>query len=191
LKGWTLQATQLQPATIASYPCDVRLPARLEPAGPAGRYRIDVSGTAPGGGGDLVTAFAVTTTSAGPMPAPRASLGAFYDHDGRPDNYGTFEFGIDHLRRTPREATAKLTITGQDGRATYELPWNKDECRPKGEVRFRAEVPNERVSRAVGREPYTIGIELELDGRRHTASVVWPRDVTDEWLVPTFSPPLR
>ncbi|WP_371782397.1 hypothetical protein [Streptosporangium subroseum] len=205
LGDWTFVATQLQPAVVRSTPCDVRLPARvvptgagrwrLEPAGPPGRYRIDLFGRAPGGG-DLLVAFALTTSAPGPMPDPRVSLSAFYDHDGTPDNYGTFELGINHLRTTPREAGARLTILGQDGRSTYELPRGVSECRPRGEVRFRAEVPNESVLRAVGQAPYTIRVDLELDGKRHSASVVWPRDVSkdpdgDESLVPIFSPALR
>jgi hypothetical protein len=95
LKGWTFEATQLQPAVAFPQPCDVRIPARLVPAGadswrlvpagPAGRYRIDVFGRAPGGG-DLIAAFAVTTTRAGSTPAPQAGLSAFYDHDGSLDD---------------------------------------------------------------------------------------------------------
>ncbi|WP_203883840.1 hypothetical protein [Planotetraspora kaengkrachanensis] len=203
LEDWTFQATQLQPAVAFPQPCDLQIPARLvstgtgtwrlEPAGPPGRYRVDLFGRT--SGGDLAAAFAVTTTRAGSTPAPRAGLGAFYDHDGRPDNYGTFEFGIDYLSRTPRKAAVKLTITGQGGRASYELARVEDECRPKGQVRFHAEVPNESVSRAVGREPYTIEVELELDGTRHAASMVWPRDVSTDpdaggALTPVFTPAL-
>jgi len=204
LEDWTFEATQLQPAVAFPQPCDVQLPARLvgagtgtwrlEPAGPAGRYRIDVFGHAPGGG-DLVTAFAVTTTRAGSTPAPQAGLGAFHDHDGKPDNYGTFEFWIDHLSTSPRKAAATLTITGRNGRASYDLPLSEDDCRPKGQVRFHAEVPNERVLGAVGREPYTIEVEVELDGKRHTASMVWPRDASTDpdaggALTPVFAPAL-
>ncbi|WP_203974352.1 hypothetical protein [Planotetraspora silvatica] len=204
LEDWTFQATQLQPAVAFPQPCDVQLPARLvgagtgtwrlEPAGPAGRYRIDVFGRAPGGG-DLAAAFAVTTTRAGSTPAPQAGLGAFHDHDGKPDNYGTFEFWIDHLRTTPREAAATLTITGRNGRTSYDLPRAGDDCRPKGQVRFHAEVPNEKVLGAVGREPYTIEVEVELDGKRHTASMVWPRDASTDpdaggALTPVFAPAL-
>ncbi|WP_204072644.1 hypothetical protein [Planotetraspora phitsanulokensis] len=203
LEDWTFQATQLQPAVAFPQPCDVQIPARLvptgtgawrlEPAGPPGRYRVDLFGRTPGG--DLAVAFAVTTTRAGSTPAPQAGLSAFYDHDGRPDNYGTFEFGIDYLSTTPREAAATLTITGHGGRASYELTRVEDECRPKGQVRFRAEVPNESVTRAVGGEPYTIGVELELDGKRHAASMVWPRDASTDpdaggALTPVFTPAL-
>ncbi|GII58356.1 hypothetical protein Pth03_67450 [Planotetraspora thailandica] len=205
LKGWTFEATLRQPATAWPEPCDVRIPARLvpaspqtwrlEPAGPAGSYRIDVSGRGPDGG-DLFAAFAVTLMRSGPAPEPRASLSAFHDNQGEADNYGSFELAVAHLGETPREATATLTVTGRNGRAAYELARQDDGCQARGEAAFRAEVPIEKVRGAVGREPYTIGVELVLDGRRHTATVAWPGGVgsdpdAGDALTPVFTPALR
>ena len=111
------------------------------------------------------------------------------DHDGAVDSYGVELARRVHLTVSPTDATA--TVTAADRHDDDAHPARVDDPCRDGLVTFRA--PPVPDAARLGPLPFTYGVTLLLDGVRHTARSVSPRDEDPESApcVPlTFSPPL-
>jgi hypothetical protein len=198
--GWNLEASsqgsdgacaEALPATVT--PVDGRT-WRVSLAGPPGRYAVHLFGKGPEG--DLSASFAVRTTTGGSLPAPVASLTTFFERDGEPEAY-SFDLAVSYLATTPSRASARLTVTSAGGRvSSYTLTAAKRDgagggCVARGSVALSAPAPRGRVVEEVGRPPYALRVELDLDGTRYAATATWPDDVESSSSIPLrFAPPL-
>ncbi len=197
--GWTFEAStqgrdvrcaQALPATVTQASGRTW---RISLAGAPGRYAVHLFGRGPEG--NAAASFAVETTTGGPLPAPVASLTTFFERDGVPDAY-RFDLTVSYLATTPSRADARLTVTPADGRvSSYTLtPVTNDAngaCVTPGTVALGAPAPRGRVVEEIGRPPYGLRVELELDDERYTATASWPEDVETSSSIPLrFNPPL-
>jgi hypothetical protein len=153
---------------------------RLQPAGLAGRYAVTLAGR---GEGDAFYSFRWTTTADGPVRAPAARLAVLADHDGRLDSYGV-ELMVTHLRDTPDQASATVTVRAADGREiTFPAPGEPStRCDGAGELYWTGGAAGDLASIGLDRPvaergPFTYEVELTLDGVVHTATATWPDDV--------------
>jgi hypothetical protein len=144
----------------------------VRPAGPAGDWDVDVSGH--GDGGDVITSFRWHTPVDGQLPEPASgSVAVLADHDGELDSYGV-ELYLSDLDRQPREATARITVTGADGRSISITPRRDDGCYSAGDVGWRAPRSEGLAATTIGEGPFTYSVEVTLDGRRYVGHGTWP-----------------
>jgi len=195
--GWAFQASSQD----ARHECTEAFPAAVRQvsgrtwhialAGPRGRYAVQLFGRGPQG--DVAVSFAVQTSADQPSPAPVASLTTFYVHGSEPDAT-SFDLVATYLGISPTRSRARLTITSDDGRrSTYNLTASASENRGRdcGNVALSAAAPKGRVLEEIGLPPYALLVDLDLDGRHHTATATWPEDVDKSESIPLhFSPPL-
>jgi hypothetical protein len=195
--GWAFQAS----SQAAQHECAEAFPAAVRQvdgrtwhialAGPQGRYAVQLFGRGPQG--DVEVSFAVQTSADRPSPAPVASLTTFSAHGGEPDAT-SFDLVATYLRITPQRPHARLTITSDDGRrSTYNLTAVASENRGHdcGNVALSAAAPNGRVLEEIGRPPYALLVDLDLNGRHYTTTATWPDDVDKSESIPLhFNPPL-
>jgi hypothetical protein len=174
---------------------------RLDPAGLAGRYRVNLFGT--GEGGDVSTDFVWTTPTDGPTNRPSASMALISGDRGELETYGLW-VGVDDLAFQPREAGAEVTVTAANGRSMVvdverdDLPASDSQvkdgaCFAEGSVSFRGDDDQAQQAARLGPPPFTYRVRLTLDGKRYVGTAVWPRDEkADEApnTVLTFDPPL-
>lgn len=161
----------------------------VRPAGFAGTYDVTLFGR---GNGDLFVTFRWTTPHDGPLPVPTGRLALIADHDGRPDSYGV-ELELSGLRSTPATASAAVTVTAANGRSLTLAPERVGACLGEGAVYWNGPEATGREAAALGPAPFRYDVVVVLDGARHTASSVWPRDVIEGFepsVRLTFSPPL-
>ena len=145
----------------------------LRPAGHAATYDVTLFGR---GDGDLFATFRWTTPIDGPLPTPEARLAVLADHDGRPDSYGV-ELEVTNLARTPREASARITVQAEDGDAvTFNAKRSQTRCLPEGTVYWDGPDEKGLAAAALGEGTFTYRVELLLDGRRYVATANWPAD---------------
>jgi hypothetical protein len=168
---------------------------RLTPAGFAGTYDVDLG--VHGRGGDAFVRFRWTTPSDGPLPTPDAILMVLAEHDGRIDSYG-LSLEVTNLRATPREATARVTVTAANGRSLTFTPTPVD-LAPEGCASLEGSLswrhPGDEVREAaeLGEPPFTYAVDLVLDGVTHRGSAAWPDDAlpdVEPYVRLTFDPPL-
>jgi hypothetical protein len=99
-----------------------------------------------------------------------------------------------YLGVTPKRSHARLTITSDDGRrSTYNLTAaaTEDHGYDCGNVALSAVAPKGRVLEEIGRPPYALLVDLDLDGRHYTTTATWPDDVDkSESISLHFNPPL-
>lgn len=201
--GWTFSATQVHPPNADHFSCAERLPAnlsrvdentwRLSPAGPADRYAVQLRGHDPHGAAASFD-FAMTTRQRGHMPAPTAWAQVFTKRGGgAPKMPGSVVLTLQHLAATPDEAAATLTVRGSEGQVvTYRLTPAKQDCWARGTAYLRTRSPKIDVTRKLGTPPYHLRWVLRLDGKRHVAQAVWPKDErgVDSLIHPKFTPSL-
>jgi hypothetical protein len=146
----------------------------LRPAGYAGTYDVTLFGR---GDGDLFTTFRWTTTTDGPRPKPEARLAVLADHDGKVDSYG-IELEVTHLARTPRRASAVVTVRADGGgKVTFKANRAARRCwPPEGTVYWDGPDKKGLDAAALGEGPFTYEVELMLDGVRYIATAQWPAD---------------
>ena len=164
----------------------------LRPAGPAGRYDVDLF--AQGDGGDMVATFRWLTSLDGPLATPAARLAVIADHDGHPDSYGV-ELAIDNLARTPTESQAHVAVTAANGRSVDFDAEHADNagCLPEGSIYFDGPDDDGKRAAALGPAPFTYTVTLVLDGRTYRASADYPDDViagNEPSVSLSFRPPL-
>jgi hypothetical protein len=207
VEGWDFQATftelgvdcPRQHSTRAVRTGDHTF--RLDPAGPAGRYRVNLFGR--GQHGDVSTSFLWTTPTDGPTDPPAAGMALIAGERGELQSYG-LSLGVRALAFQPREADAEVTVTAANGRSMV-LGTERDDlpapdahveagaCYDKGSVSFRGDDDQARQAAQLGPPPFTYQVRLTLDGERYVGTAVWPRDeITDAGpnTKLTFDPPL-
>ena len=155
----------------------------LKPAGPAGRYDVDLR--AEGSPGSAVATFTWTTPARGTIPAPAAELLTDF-----------LELHVRNLDRTPKTARATVTVTAADGKVTTVQPKAEPleegaNCPDIGRIDLYA---GETAPEDYGLEPLRYDVRLELDGQQYRAKATAPADVEHRDGHPqvalTFSPPL-
>jgi hypothetical protein len=145
----------------------------LRPAGHAGAYDVTLFGR---GGGSLSTTFRWTTPIDGALPIPEARLAVLANHDGRPDSYGV-ELEVTNLARTPKQASARITVQAANGEAvTFNAERDDARCKPEGTVYWDGPDEKGLAAAALGEGPFTYRVELVLDGARYVATATWPAD---------------
>lgn len=186
ISGWEFEATFINAETMnPDKMCDWQtIPAIVEPAvdhwtvtpqGPAGTYRVELSGH--GKGGDATVSFLVTTTKDHPWPAVSAGADTYY-FESEPDESGAepatfaFNLSVQHVTANPKNATASVHLTGPNGE--QEVGLSPIGCQTEGTISFEAEPKAEPIIDKIGEPPYQLRFELELDGVRHVATAGWP-----------------
>jgi hypothetical protein len=146
----------------------------LRPAGYRGAYDVTLFGR---GGGSLFTTFRWTTPIEGVLPRPQARLAVLANHDGHPDSYGV-ELELTNLARTPKQASARITVQAADGKALTFTAERADTewCRPEGSVYWDGPDEKGLAAADLGEGPFTYRVELVLDGVRYVATATWPAD---------------
>jgi hypothetical protein len=146
---------------------------RLEPAGPAGEYDVDLFAQ---GDGDMIARFHWSTRTDGPTARPHARLALIAEHDGRPDSYGV-ELALTNLAETPRSATARVTATAANGRSlTFRATRVHVGCDPQGMVYFDGPDRKGKAAAALGSLPFHYAVTVTLDGRKYHAAADYPAD---------------
>ncbi len=177
--GWEFQATFREPG--ARCPRSLTVPVadlgdhryRITPAGPAGRWHVDVFGN--GSSGDAITTVEWTTTSEGPVQEPVGTVSVLTEHDGELDSYGV-ELSVDHLAATPRTASARVVVTAASGRSVTLEPQRARGCQAAGSLWFSSPDRVGRRALALGDGPFGYRVELTLDGRTYVGTGSWPDD---------------
>lgn len=165
---------------------------RLDPAGVAGRYRVDLFGR--GRQGDVSTSFLWTTPTDGPMDQPAAYVALV---SGEGDELWAYqlEVGVQDLAFQPQEAEVEVTATAANGRSMTldaELE-ERGECYAEGSLFFRGEEDPAHQATQLGPAPFTYKVLLTLDGKRYVGAAIWPRDEKKDEApntVLSFDPPL-
>lgn len=199
--GWDFEYVSFHPVDrdcggrVISVPAekmDERL-FRVDPAGLAGEWRVDVFGYGKDGG-DAVTSIRWTTPTDGTVPDPKATGAVFGDASGERTTYGPPELHLRDLAATPRVATGTMTVADENGTSvSVPLTRRKFHCEDAGAFSMNgAELSAQQLRRLTGTS-YTYTVDLRLDGERYTGTAVWPRDeLADEapYTAFTFDPPL-
>jgi hypothetical protein len=146
----------------------------LRPAGYAGTYDVTLFGR---GNGDLFATFRWTTITDGFRPKPEARLAVLADHDGKVDSYG-IELQVTHLARTPRRASALVTVRADEGgEVTFKAERPARDCwPPEGTLYWDGPDKKGLAAAALGERSFTYEVELMLDGVRYVATARWPAD---------------
>ena len=171
---------------------------RVEPAGPPGRYQVDVWGSAPQG--EAPGSFLWSTPVAGPAVEPSASISIVWAPHGQVEGQ-QFHLFVEDLPTTPETASATITATAANGESfTFDAGKADLACPSLGEVNFAEGGDGalaEQVA-ALGPAPFEYAVTLTVDGTTHTAAATWPDDHVEDPFnddpapVPlVFDPPLR
>jgi hypothetical protein len=179
LRGWSFTAFFRPAANECGRVQEVSLEAVgerrfvLRPAGFAGTYDVTLFGR---GDGDLFTTFRWTTPIDGALPTPQARLAVLAGHDRRPESYGV-ELEVTNLARTPRQASAKITVRARDGDSlTFNAKRSDTRCLPEGTVYWDGPDEKGLTAADLGEGPFTYKVELLVDGARYVATATWPAD---------------
>jgi hypothetical protein len=179
LPGWAFTA-HFQPAgdgcgRVQEVPVEAAGDGRfvLRPAGHAATYDVTLFGR---GDGDLFTTFRWATPVDGPLATPQARLAVLAGHDGQVDSYGV-ELELTNLARTPREASAKITVRSANGdEVAFSAKRSRQRCLYEGTVYWDGPDAKGLAAAELGEGPFTYTVELLLDGARYVATATWPAD---------------
>ncbi|GAB2860328.1 hypothetical protein [Nocardioides pacificus] len=180
LKGWDFRATftELDAACPRSHTVRAERIGdqtfRLQPAGPPGRYRVDLFGT--GEAGDVTTSFAWTTPVGGPGEEPSAHL-ALLRKAGDYAVAPRMQLVVEGLGFQPDEVEAEVVARTARGipivvDATLNHPGT---CPVEGSLSFSGQPPVHPEA-TLGPAPFTYEVRLTLDGEEYVGTAVWPRD---------------
>jgi len=179
LTGWSFTALFRPAANECGRVQEVPLEAAgdgrfvLRPAGDAGAYDVTLFGR---GDGDLFATFRWTTPIDGTLPTPQARLAVLANRDGPAQSYGV-ELELTNLARTPRQASARITVQAEDGdTVTFNATRSRTRCLPEGTVYWDGPDEKGLAAAALGEGPFTYRVELVLDGARYLATATWPAD---------------
>ncbi len=165
---------------------------RIDPAGPAGLWAVDIFGRGRDGG-DAVTTIQWRTPVDGELPdSATGSAAVLADHDGDLDSYGV-EVYVRDLDRHHSPASADITVTGSTGESV-ELRAGRDRgCHSAGDLTFRAGDDVGRRAIDAGPGPFTYTVRVDLGGTTYVGTGTWPDGETEDIAphVPlTWVPPL-
>ena len=165
---------------------------RLDPAGPAGRYRVDLFGR--GRQGSVSASFLWTTPTDGPTDQPAADI-ALVSGDGDQLYAYPPEVSVQDLAFQPQEADVEITATAANGRSITLDAKLEDhgECYAEGSLFFQGEQDPAHQAALLGPPPFTYEVLLTLDGEQYVGTAVWPRDEKKNEApntTLTFDPPL-
>lgn len=152
----------------------------IRPSGHPGTYDVVVVGRGEQRG-DVIVRFLWSTTMEGPLPKPEVSLSVSPDRHGKLDNFNASLY-LAQLPATPKRAVATITVRPQDGGSPVSVTVSDTPnrgCTIEGAVMLSTPpeqglVKGERPPKLVGR--FTVEVELELDGVRHTGTTTLPWD---------------
>jgi hypothetical protein len=184
-EGWTFDATFREAGAVC--PRQITVPTtkvsanrfRVDPAGRAGTWDVDVFGRGPGG--DVITTFRWRTDQPGAFPDTATStLAVLADHDGTLDSYG-IELGVSDLARTPETASATVTVVASDGRrAVIDLGPMPRECSSAGQIFWSKPASAAGAATALSGTVFRYVVLLTLDGVEHTGRATWPTDTNGD-----------
>jgi hypothetical protein len=165
---------------------------RLDPAGPPGRYRVDLFGR--GRHGSVSTSFLWTTPTGGQTDQPAAYV-ALVSGDGDELYAYHLEVGVKDLAFQPHEADVEVIATAANWRSLTLDGHLEDpgECYAEGALFFRGDQDTGRQAAQLGPPPFTYEVLLTLDDQQYVGTAVWPRDEKKDEApntVLTFDPPL-
>lgn len=165
---------------------------QLDPAGLAGRYRVDLFGR--GRHGSVSTSFLWTTPTDGPTDQPTAYIALISGDNNELWAY-QLEVGVQDLAFQPQEADVEVTVTAANGRSMILDAEQEDrgECYAEGSLFFRGEQDPAQQAAQLGPPPFTYKVGLTMDDKRYLGTAVWPRDEKPDEApntVLTFDPPL-
>jgi hypothetical protein len=199
MPGWDFEAafSEIGPACPRRHTIDATATSdrtfHLQPAGPAGRYQVDLFGR--GGTGSVSASFVWTTPRAGPIEQPEAYIALVTDSGDRLTSYG-LEVGVSDLGFQPRRADVRVTATAANGRSTTldaTREGHGDECSEQGAVFFHGDDSSAHKVARLGPAPFTYRVVLSLNGDEYIGTGVWPRDEQPDQApntTLTFDPPL-
>ena len=164
----------------------------VRPRGAAKEYRVSLLASG-SGAGDMVADVIWQTPSDQELPDPLAEIALIANHDGRPDSYGV-ELRVDGLPASPKRASATITVTAANGRSlTFDATERSIGCGPLGAVSWQGPADKGKQAAGLGDFPFTITVDLVLDGVSHHATATYPDDrasETDTALPLQFEPSL-
>lgn len=143
--GWTFTATfrpagqpcaRAQQVDLAGGPASSSASGGvIAPAGPAGTYDVDVSGS--GTGGSVITTFRWTTPVDGPAPVPGSTIALLEERDGRVEGFAP-SLAVTDLAAAPERASARVVVTSSEGAslALDPAPEVVGTCSAEGSVWF-------------------------------------------------------
>lgn len=148
---------------------------RVDPAGPPGRWAVDIFGRGPGG--DAVTTVEWTTRRAGSSGPPARGVAAVLaDHDGELDSYGV-ELSLTGLDRWYDDVHATVAVTSETGRSITIPVRAPRHCTTAGDLFLRASDVLGRSATTLGAGPFTYTAEVTLGGTTYVGTGTWPDDV--------------
>lgn len=166
VKGWTFTATLTQLGNDCPRSEDTKtVPIgahwfRLDPAGFAGDYRVDLTGYGPHSefkGVPTSMSFVWHTPADGPVDQPKSRV-------------SDASLELSDLGFHPTSATAQLTITDANGETTTrQLPWSyRDDCATvgRGWLYFEGDFLDPAIPE-LGPSPYRYRVRLTLDGKTY------------------------
>lgn len=163
----------------------------LDPAGPAGRYQVDLFGR--GKQGDVITSLVWTTPTDGPVEEPEGTM-ALVSDDGDDLMAYQLEVSVQDLGFQPDRATVDVTATAANGESmSLDAALEDGRCYEQGSLFFTGAQAQAAAASRLGPAPYTYRVVLTLDGDEYVGTAVWPRDETRDqapYTRLTFVPPL-
>lgn len=198
MPGWEFQATYSEIGVACPRENTIDATAtgdqtfRLDPAGPAGRYQVDLFGR--GKQGDVSASFIWTTPHSGPIDQPEAYIALVAGQDDELTSYG-LEVGVQDLGFQPRQAIARVTATAANGRSmTLDTEAEgHGGCYAEGTVFLSGDDTEARAVAHLGPAPFTYKVTFTFDGQEYVGTAVWPRDEKHDEAPNTtlsFNPPL-
>lgn len=166
---------------------------RLDPAGPPGRYQVDLFGR--GNAGDVSASFVWTTPQAGPIEQPEAYIALVAGQDDQLTSYG-LEVGVQDLGFQPRRAGVRVTATTANGQSMTldaQREGHPGDCYEQGTVFFDGDEAEALEVAELGPAPFTYEVTFTFDGQQYVGTAVWPRDEKRDEAPNTtlsFDPPL-
>lgn len=175
---WSLHATLFEGEDFCGGSSTVDIDANdspVEELGPAGTYRVEISGR--GEEGDGAWAFELTTTDDRPVATPFAQV-LWYPSDRDLDSDTAFSAQLGNVATKPAQVSAAATVTSADGGSEdFELLGDMDDTCWNSTVGF--EGPDNFTAQVLelGPPPYDVTISFTIDEKQTMSpTFTWPDD---------------
>ena len=148
---------------------------RIDPAGPAGRWAVDIFGRGPVG--DAVTTVEWTTSEPGTLgPPARGAAAVLADLDPGLTSYGV-ELSLRHLDAWYPDASATIEVSSATG-GSVTIPLTHDgRCGYQGDMFFTASTEQGLAATQIGEGPFRYVARLDLGDTTHVGTGTWPDDL--------------